>query len=218
MLRRLHDEASRQNLSLVTRFSTQAWRWLRGRPLAWDRLEPKLRDRYLAIDPPNGVFLYLVARALRARTVVEFGTSYGVSTIYLALAVRDNGGGRVIGTERRAEKAERARAHLSEAGLDALAEIRVGDAPQTLQQLPAPVDLLFNDGFPRAMLPVLQCVAPKMRIGAVAVAGNAALFPADHADYLAWVRDPSHGFCSAPLSMKLAGEFSVKVRDLERAA
>jgi len=178
--------------------------------LNWDRLEPKLGRHYLAVDPANGVLLYLLARALCARTIVEFGTSHGVSTIYLALAVRDNGGGRVIATEQVADKARRALQHLREANLDSFVDLRVGTAPDTLRELPAPVDLLFNDGFPRAMLPVLQCVAPKMRVGAAVLAGNTALFPADHADYLAWVRDPQHGFCSAQLSMKLAGEFSVK--------
>jgi predicted O-methyltransferase YrrM len=211
VLGRLHRESDRQNLSLVGRFASQVWRWSRGQRLDWARLEPTLRDRFLAVDPANGAFLYLLARALRAQTVVEFGTSYGVSTIYLALAVRDNGGGRVIGTERVPEKAQRARAYLREAGLEDFADICVGDAPESLLDLPEPVDLLFNDGFPQAMLPVLQCVAPRMRQGAVALAGNAALFPADHADYLDWVRDPANGFCSGMLSMRMAGEFSVKV-------
>src|SRR5690606_25015951 len=136
----------------------------------------KLRDRFLAIDPASGAFLYLLTRALGARTVVEFGTSYGVSTIYLALAVRDNGGGRVVSAERVPEKAALARKHLVEAGLDGFVEIRLGEAPATLRELHTPVDLLFNDGFPGAMLPVLQCVAPQMRSGAVALAGNTALF------------------------------------------
>ena len=61
------------------------------------------------------------------------------------------------------------------------------------------------------MQPVLQLVAPKLRTGAVASCGNAALFPKDHEDYVAWVRDPRNGFRSARLSMFLAREFSVKV-------
>jgi predicted O-methyltransferase YrrM/RimJ/RimL family protein N-acetyltransferase len=211
VLARLHREASRQNPQLILRFASQLPRLLLRRPLRWTRLEPRLDDMYLALDPASGTFLYLLARALRARQVVEFGTSFGISTIYLALAVRDNGGGRVIGTELVREKTARARQHLEEAGLSDLVEIRIGDARQTLQHLEGPVDLLLNDGFPRFTLPVLQLVAPHMRPGAIALCGNAALFPADHAAYRSWVRAPANGFRSAHLDSVVAGELSVKV-------
>ncbi len=210
VLVRLHREARRQNASLARRFASQLPRLVRRRPLRWDRLEPQLSDMYLALDPADGVFGYLLARSLQARRIVEFGTSFGISTIYLALAVRENGGGCVIGTEMVPEKAARAREHLMEAGLDAFVEIREGDALETLRHVDDPVDMLLNDGFPRFTLLVLQLVAPRMRPGAVALCGNAAMFPADHRDYVAWVRDPANGFRSAHLSKGMAGEFSVK--------
>ena len=211
VLARLHRQADGQNVKLVGRFFSQLPRLLWRRKLPWQKLEPTLSDMYLALDPGNGALCYLLARALQARHVVEFGTSFGVSTIYLALAVRDNGGGRVIGTEMIPDKARRARAHLEEAGLASLVEIREGDARETLRDLAEPVDFLLNDGFPRFTLPVLELVAPRMRPGAIALCGNAAVFPADHADYLAWVRDPKNGFRSMHLPMKLAGELSVRV-------
>jgi predicted O-methyltransferase YrrM len=210
VLARLHQKADRQNLRLVGRFVPQLPRLLSRRQLPWQRLEPRLSDLFLALDPANGALCYLLARSLRARQVVEFGTSFGVSTIYLALAVRDNGGGRVIGTEIVPEKAALARQHVREAGLEPYVEIREGNALETLEQLHEPVDFLLNDGFPRFTLPVLKLVAPHMRPGGVALCGNAALFPADHADYVTWVRDPENGFRSMRLPMKLAGEFSVK--------
>jgi predicted O-methyltransferase YrrM len=211
VLRRLHRAAGRQNVTLAARLAAQLPRMLRGRTLPWEKLEPRMADLALAVDPANGAFCYLLARALQARRIVEFGTSFGISTIYLALAVRDNGGGRVIGTEMVPAKAARARAHWREAGVEEYVELREGDALQTLREVDEPVDMLMNDGFPRFTLPVLQLVAPRMRVGAPALCGNAALFPADHADYLAWVRDPANGFRSAKLAMTLAGELSVKV-------
>jgi predicted O-methyltransferase YrrM/ribosomal protein S18 acetylase RimI-like enzyme len=211
VLARLHGEADRQNATLVRRFAAQIPRLLLGRPLPWAKLEPRLADMYLALDPASGTFVYLLARALRARRVVEFGTSFGISTIYLALAVRDNGGGQVVSTELVPEKAARARAHLEQAGLADLVEIRVGDACQTLRRLEGPVDLLLNDGFPRFTLPVLQLVAPHMRSGAVALCGNAVHFPADHVPYRDWVRDPANGFRSAHIDAGRAGELSIKV-------
>lgn len=210
VLARLHREAGRQNLGLAAKFAAQLPRLVRRRPLEWTRLEPRLSDMYLALDPRNGVFCYMLARAMQARYVVEFGTSFGISTIYLAMAVRDNGGGRVVGTEMIPEKAAQARRNLREAGLEDYVEIREGNALETLRELAAPVDFLLNDGFPRFTLPVLQLLTPHMRPGAVALCGNAAAFPADHVHYLAWVRDPAHGFISAMLPLRLAGELSVK--------
>lgn len=207
----LHRQAHAEWTGLARAFAGQALRLWRGRPLPWARLAPRLQHLSLAVDPASGVFAYQLARALGARHIVEFGTSHGISTIYLALAVRDNGGGVVVGTERVAAKAERARENLRRAGLERFVDLRTGDAPASLQDVSGPVDLVFNDGFPDAMLGVLQLLAPRMRRGGVVLAGNVAMFPADHEDYVAWVRDPRNGFCSAGMPMRLGGEFSVKV-------
>lgn len=85
-------------------------------------------EQFMALERELAAFCYVQARAGRARTVVEFGTSFGLSTIWLAAAVRDNGGGTVIGTERVPRKAESARAHVREAGLEQYVDIRLGDA------------------------------------------------------------------------------------------
>ena len=142
---------------------------------------------------------------------LRIGTSFGVSTIYLALAVRENGGGRVIGTEMVPEKAARARRHLEEAGLLGLVEIREGDATETLRTLDGPVDLFLCDGFPPGMLPVLRLVAPRIRPGGVVVSDNVGAFWADHTDFLAWLRDPANGFQSAMLALNEGTELSVKL-------
>jgi predicted O-methyltransferase YrrM len=185
-------------------------RLLLRRPLPWDRVGARLDDVFIALDRSQGVFCYLLARALGARRIVEFGTSFGVSTIYLALAVRENGGGVVVGTERVAAKAARARAHIAEAGLADVVDLREGDARDTLQDLDGPVDMMLNDGFPPYALPVLQRVAPHLAPGAVVVADNVGAFPADHADYVTWVRDPRNGFVSARLALNEGTELSVR--------
>ncbi|HUI60495.1 MAG TPA: hypothetical protein VLX90_09735, partial [Steroidobacteraceae bacterium] len=58
----------------------------------------RLKDVYIPLSREQGQFLYLVARSIGAKRIVEFGTSFGVSTIYAAAAARDNQG-RVIGSE-----------------------------------------------------------------------------------------------------------------------
>ena len=210
LLARLHATANRQTPGLYLRFANQLPRLMLGRPMAWNRIESQLDDQFIAIDPEQGVFLYLLARAMNARRIVEFGTSFGVSTLYLALAIRDNGGGEVVSTERVAPKAERARAHLTEVGLDGFVDLRVGDARCTLTQLREPVDLMLNDGFPAYALDVLKLVEPRMRDGAVVVTDNVGLFRADYAPYIRYLRNPSHGWMSTTLRLNEGTEFSVR--------
>jgi predicted O-methyltransferase YrrM len=210
LLTSLHAEAARDERRLVARLFRQLPRMLVKRRLNWEKLSPKLTDLYLAVDPANGLLCYQLLRALRARCVVELGTSMGVSTLYLAAAVRDNGGGTVITTEIVPEKAERAREHLRHAGLLELVDLRVGDVMETLATPGDPIDFVLNDIHPPVALPIMQRLAPHLRPGAVTLCGNAALFPADYAEYLRWVRDPANGFSSLQLPMRFAGEFSVK--------
>jgi len=210
VLQRLYADASGEMPGVLMRMLPQLPRMAVNREMHWDGMAQRLQGKYLPLDRNQGLFCYLLARALGATRVVEYGTSFGVSTIFLALAVRDNGGGEVIGTELVPEKAARARRNLEEAGLADLVDIRVGDASDTLAEIDGPVDLLLNDGFPPAALPVLRRVAPRMRKGGVVVTDNTGLFKADYASYLAYVRDPANGFASAPIEMAEGMEFSVR--------
>lgn len=211
LLGRLHRRADAETPRLFLQFLDQLPRLALGRAIPWERFGRRLDDKFLCLDRSQGVFCYLLARALGARRIVEFGTSFGVSTIYLALAVRENGGGRVVGTERVPAKAATARAHLQEAGLAEYVEIREGDARETLRDLDGPIDLLLNDGFPPAMLPVAKLVTPLLRRGGVVVSDNVGAFWADHGEYLAWLRDPANGFASGMLAMNEGTELSVRV-------
>src|SRR5215472_14031123 len=100
------------------------------------------RDKFVALDADKAQFCYLLCRSINARTIVEAGTSFGVSTLYLAAAIRDNGGGQVIGTEWEPEKAAVARANFLEAGLGAFIDLREGDLRETLaHSMPPSIDL-----------------------------------------------------------------------------
>jgi len=164
-------------------------------------------DNFLAVSPDYGRFLYAVARACKARRIVEFGTSMGLSTLYLAAALRDNGGGQLIGSELEPAKVARARANLDAAGLGDLVDIRAGDALETLRDVGGEVDLLLVDGAFSLYLPVLRLVEPHLRPGAL-VLGENAFEPG----YRAYIRDPANGYVSLPLPDSERGnEFSVKV-------
>jgi predicted O-methyltransferase YrrM len=84
------------------------------------KLMQLMRDVYIPVAPEVGRLLYLLARMRGARTIVEFGTSLGISAIHLAAAVRDNGSGRIIATELDESKVQRARQNLSHAELDVI--------------------------------------------------------------------------------------------------
>jgi predicted O-methyltransferase YrrM len=166
----------------------------------------RLKDFPLAVSRETGVLLYMLARSCRAKTIVEFGTSFGISTLHLAAVLRDNGGGRLITSEFEPSKVARARKNLAAGGLIDLVEIREGDALQTLSvDLPETVDLLLLDGAKALYPEILSLAESRFRPGALIVADNADYCP----DYLTRVRAPANGYLSVPfaedieLSMRL---------------
>ena len=164
-----------------------------------------------SIRPEQGELIYLLCRSIGAKRVAELGTSPGFSAIYLAAAVRDNGGGAVIGSELVPEKVRAARQNLAQAGLDALVEICEGDALQTLRDLGDPLNFFLMDGWPTGDAVSLtrraaEIAAPQLRVGALMLNDNS------EADYLAWARDPKNGFLTLSLPFKRTFELSLKVR------
>ncbi|MBC7670744.1 MAG: class I SAM-dependent methyltransferase [Gemmatimonadaceae bacterium] len=156
-----------------------------------------LKDFPLAVSRETGLLLYMLARSGKARTIVEFGTSFGVSTLYLASALRDNGGGVLITTEFEPSKVCRARDNLTTGGLIDLVEIREGVALRTLSvDLPASINLLLLDGAKALYPEILTLVESRLQPGALIVADNADYSP----DYLARVRSPGSGYVSTPFA------------------
>jgi predicted O-methyltransferase YrrM len=151
---------------------------------------------YIPVSPEGGRLLYTLIRASRPSTVVEFGTSFGISTIHLAAAVKDNGVGRVVSTELNRAKVAQARANIAEAGLADQVTILEGDALETLAGLTTPVGFVLLDGWKNLYLPVLRLLEPRLTPGALVVADDTVSMAAQMADYLAYVRDPGHGYLS----------------------
>jgi predicted O-methyltransferase YrrM len=169
----------------------------------------RMKDVPLAVSRETGNLLYMLSRSSHATSIVEFGTSIGLSTICLAAALRDNGGGRLVTSEFEPSKIARARAHLTDAGLVDLVEFREGDALETLSRdLPDSVDLLLLDGAKSLYPDILDLVAPRLRAGALIVADNANFCP----PYLERVRSAGSGYLSVPfaddieLSIRLNGQ------------
>src|SRR6202008_2129541 len=114
------------------------------------RSRPSWSDKFVALDRDKAEFCYQLCRATDVRRVVEVGTSYGVSTLYLAAAVRDNvkntgDKGVVIGTEYEPAKAAAAREHFAQAGLGDYIDLREGDLRETLKEIPELIDFVLMD-------------------------------------------------------------------------
>lgn len=168
-------------------------------------LYTEMKDVPLAVSRETGALLYMLARSTNARTIVEFGTSFGISTLHLAAALRDNGGGRLITTEFEPSKVARARANIAAGGLSDLVEIREGDALETLaHDLPTPIDLVLLDGAKGLYPDILALLEEGLRPGALILADNADWSP----EYLARVRSPAQGY----LSVAFASEVELSMR------
>jgi predicted O-methyltransferase YrrM len=189
-----------------------------------DRTNEFLRDKFIALERPKAEFCYYVCRALGARRIVEAGTSFGVSTLFLAAAVRDNlqmasqahqsGGSEpiVIGTEYEPEKARIARGHFAEAGLSNLIDLREGDLRETLRDVRGPIDFMLLDIWTPMARPALELIAPHLRDGAVVVADNTQQFREAYGDYFTFVHDPRNSLRTMTLPFEGGLEFTVRAR------
>ncbi|GAA0588486.1 O-methyltransferase [Rhizomicrobium electricum] len=154
----------------------------------------RTKDFYLAVAPETARLLYVLARATNAQAAVEFGASFGVSTLHLAAALKDTGG-RLITTEFEPAKAAQLRKNLAAAGIADLVDVREGDALETLaRDLPARIDLVLLDGAKPLYPKILKLLEPHFGVGTLVVADNSDMCP----DYVAVVRETANGYLSLP--------------------
>ena len=182
--------------------------------LSWDGFDDKshrfMADKLVALEPAKAEFCYLTCRALQARQVVECGTSFGVSTLYLADAVRANGGGVVIGTEYEPAKAAQARANFAAAGVSDLVDLREGDLRETLKVIEGPVDFVLMDIWTEMARPALELLHPHLRPGAMIVADNTSSFRQAYRHFFEFVADPANGLTT--MTLPFAGGLEVTVK------
>jgi predicted O-methyltransferase YrrM len=215
LLDRLYELSSSQQEEMMSYFLARA----AAGDIDWtafdDRANKFLSDKLVALDREKAEFCYQVCRALRAKRVVEAGTSFGVSALFLASAVRDNlnddgGEGLVIGTEYEPAKAKAARANFSEAGLSDLIELREGDLRETLVEVRAPIDFMLIDIWTPMARPALELVSPSLRAGAVIIADNTTQFRAAYRDYFDFVNNPANKLSTMTLPFEGGLEFTVR--------
>lgn len=129
------------------------------------------RERFMPVGPETGQLLAVLARSFKAPRILELGTSFGYSTLWLAAAAR-TAGGRVTTLELYEEKAAFAREMLEKAGLDDVVDFRVGDALDILRDLAGPWDFVLVDHWKDLYLPSYELLKPRLAPGAILVADN----------------------------------------------
>lgn len=136
----------------------------------------KRRDEFLLpVGEEVGQFLHTLAKAANSKTILEIGTSYGYSTIWLAAAAKATGG-RVITLEIDEQKAAYAKTQLEKAGLSEFVECRVGDALESIRQAKERFDFVLVDIWKRFYLPSFELFLPKLNKGAYVIGDNM-IFP-----------------------------------------
>lgn len=177
-----------------------------------DDMHRFLSDKMVALDRDKGEFCYQLCRALRATRVVEAGTSFGISTLYLAAAVRDNQveNGVVIGTEHEPGKVKVAQENFRQAGLSEFIDLREGDLRQTLVDVGGPVDFMLIDIWDVA-LPALERVYPQLRPGAIVVCDNTTVDVDEYRDYFEFVHDPRNRLRTMTIPFQGGFELTVRV-------
>jgi len=153
LLNRLHAQSLEQEKTIDPKiYTTQGT----------EEFDNMMRDKFIALEQDKCQFVYQIAKMIKATQIVEAGTSFGVSTIYLSLAIHQillaAAGGdesalweperaRVIATEKESEKIKVARQHWKEAGegVERYIHLREGDLLETLSYNLFDVDLLLLD-------------------------------------------------------------------------
>ncbi|TEY80333.1 hypothetical protein BOTCAL_0039g00300 [Botryotinia calthae] len=208
LLLRLHHESLTQETLLRSRYT-------KNDAADFDTI---VRDAFIALDQEKCQFIYQISRATAARNIVEVGTSFGVSTIYLALAVARNleivgGEGRVIATEKESGKAEKARAYWREAGEECVSryiELREGDLLETLKRDLPVIDLVLLDIWTPVALPALKILEPRTRKGAVVIVDNIVDSAEGYADLLDHLMEPANGYTNLTLPYDKGLQMSIK--------
>ena len=206
-----------QGESVVQEAATQAYfseRAKRGE-LSWEGFDADanrfMADKLVALEPAKAELCHLLCRSLRATRIVEIGTSFGVSTLYLAAAVRANGGGVVIATEYEPAKAAAARANFAAAGLSELIDLREGDLRETLKVIEGPVDFVLMDIWTEMARPAMELLAPHLRPGAMILADNTIQARPGYRRFFEFVEDPANGLKTLTLPYEGGLELVVKV-------
>ena len=193
VLDKLHQDASTQKLTMLK----TVLRILFKKPSPSD-----FKDAYISISKDQGVFLYNLLVERKASNIIEFGTSFGISTLYLGAAAKE-AKGKVITSEIVPEKCETALQNFKDAGLSNWIELREGDAMETLKDVPNDIDFLLLDGWNDLYLNLVTLLEPKFKTGTLIYTDNAG-FPSTK-PFLEYIKDHPEKYKTKRMKTKTGG-------------
>jgi caffeoyl-CoA O-methyltransferase len=136
----------------------------------------KAGELYANVPAADGRMLRLLAEATNAKHVVEIGTSTGISGMWFSMALEKTGG-KLTTFEYDGGRAETAKKHFKEAGVERLVTVVEGDAHQTISRLKEPIDLVFIDADKEGYVDYLNKLLPSVRPGGLILAHNVEMVP-----------------------------------------
>lgn len=130
------------------------------------------KDVYLSISRKQGKELVKLIKDNNLKNIVEFGTSFGISTLFLAQGALETNG-HISTTELIESKAQKAIDNFKKAGVSELIEVRIGNALETLKNYNQPIDLLFLDGWKDLYLPLFEMLESNFHANTIIYVDNA---------------------------------------------
>lgn len=182
VVKSLHNQSARQMKSLVPLMGQYVLSRLSRKKIKLN--SARLKNYSLAIDPQQGRFIYNCVLSKAPTCIVEYGTSFGISTVYAAKALQQLGHGQIIGSEIEKTKIKVARDNLEKCNLISYVDIKEGDVLKSFSHLEQPIDMLIMDGFPDLNLAVLQLLEPKLSPYCLILTDDAYLFQHEMQAYL----------------------------------
>lgn len=183
----LHDDARKDRIKMVKGMAKSVFR----------PMQPAdFEQAYLPISKAQGEDIHKMIVDQGCKHIVEFGTSFGISTLYLADAACQTGG-KVITTELLESKSNTARQNIKEAGLSDYVDFRIGDAMETLSEHSESIDLLFLDGWKDLYLPLFKMLEPRFHADTLVYADNMDM--ADTQAYADYVQNKDDIYATNPI-------------------
>lgn len=207
VVKQLHERSTKQLWQLIPFGLEYVWQHIRNKPISF-KGKP-FQSLTLGIDARQGRLLYGLTLAKRPKVIFEYGTSYGISTLYFAKALQDIREGHIYTCEIESQKIAESTSNFKHSGLEERITLLEGDVCDNLEQFRKTIDLVFMDGYPGLNLEVLKLLEPSLNSGSLIITDDARLFALEMKDYLEYL-DTSKDYCNHMLEGSTGTLLTVK--------
>jgi predicted O-methyltransferase YrrM len=137
----------------------------------------------LAVSEEDGRFLRMLVASTRAKRVLEIGGASGYSAIWMAQAVRANGG-HLVTIEYDPARARQLQENIRRAGFTDVVTVVAGDAFAQIPNLAGTFDFVFLDAWKKDYQRFFELVFPRLDRGGLFLAHNVVNKASEMGDFL----------------------------------